>query len=83
VVKTRFHKVWVLKLNLCRYGAAGIINQLMGDAAPAVRAAAVEGICRILNTFWELVPAPTTAAFLAKLVDDLARWGCIKLLKSS
>ena len=46
---------------------AGIINQLMGDAAPAVRASAVEGICRILNTFWELVPAPTTAAFLAKL----------------
>lgn len=52
---------------------AGIINQLMGDAAPAVRAAAVEGICKILNVFWELIPAPTTAAFLAKLVDDLAR----------
>jgi condensin-2 complex subunit G2 len=52
---------------------AGIISQLMGDAAPAVRAAAVGGICRILNTFWELVPAPTTAAFLAKLVDGLAR----------
>ena len=40
---------------------------------PWVRAAAVDGICRILNTFWELVPAPTTAAFLAKLVDHLAR----------
>jgi len=38
---------------------------------PRVRAAAVDGICRILNTFWELVPAPTTAAFLAKLVDHL------------
>ena len=59
---------------------AGIINQLMGDASPAVRASAVEGICRILNTFWELIPAPTTAAFLAKLAGrgPTHPHGCIK-----
>ena len=37
------------------------------DPAPAVRVAAIAGICQILNVFWEMVPSATTAAYLKRL----------------
>ena len=37
------------------------------DPAPAVRVAAINGICQILNVFWEMVPSATTAAYLKRL----------------
>ena len=37
------------------------------DPAPAVRVAAIAGICQILNVFWEMVPSATTAAYLKQL----------------
>ena len=37
------------------------------DPTPAVRVAAIAGICQILNVFWEMVPSATTAAYLKRL----------------
>ena len=37
----------------------------------------MEGVCRVLSTYWEVIPAQTIATFLDKLVKDLAR--CVKV----
>ncbi|KAA0165644.1 hypothetical protein FNF31_00274 [Cafeteria roenbergensis] len=49
------------------------IYRLLADASPAVRAAAAQGTCRILSSFWELVPAATTKRLLARVAGDCAR----------
>ena len=43
------------------------LGKALGDAVPAVRAAAVTGICTLLNNFWELIPAAITAGFLKRI----------------
>ena len=42
------------------------------DPCPAVRVVAVQGVCRICNVFWEMIPPATTKAFIIKLVQELA-----------
>lgn len=42
------------------------------DPAPAVRAAAAPGCCALLDLYWEIIPSATTAAFVARLTDQLA-----------
>ncbi len=44
---------------------------LLGDVAPAVRVVAAQGACRILNLFWEVIPAATARLLLVKLADEL------------
>lgn len=44
---------------------------LLSDGAPAVRAVAVQGVCKVLSVFWEVIPPTTAKSFLVKLVDDL------------
>ncbi len=39
----------------------------LGDESPAVRAEAVGGLCTLLDTYWELVPAGVTAGFLQRV----------------
>jgi len=46
------------------------IGEGLTDACPHVRAAAATGICGLLNTFWELIPAPISAGFLKRLTSD-------------
>ena len=43
------------------------LGACLGDEAPALRAEAVGGICRLLDLFWEVIPAATSAAFLKRL----------------
>jgi hypothetical protein len=43
------------------------LGDALGDAAPAMRSAAVTGVCHLLNTFWELIPAAVTAGFLKRI----------------
>ncbi|GAQ82457.1 hypothetical protein KFL_001120010 [Klebsormidium nitens] len=50
----------------------GLLDKLLSDPAPTVRASAVEGVCRILRVFWELIPSPTTAKLIARLVEELS-----------
>ncbi|CAL4943223.1 unnamed protein product [Urochloa decumbens] len=53
-----------------------LIDKLLMDDCPEIRTVAVEGICRILNQYWEIVPAPTIAKFLSKIVDDMSKDSC-------
>lgn len=43
------------------------LSKGLQDDAPAVRITAASGICSLLNMYWELVPAATTAAYLKRL----------------
>lgn len=38
-----------------------------------VRCAATAGVCRILGSYWELVPPPVIRDLLKRLLGDLAR----------
>jgi condensin-2 complex subunit G2 len=53
-----------------------LIDKLLMDDYPEIRTVAVEGICRILNQYWEIVPAPTISKFLSKIVDDMSKDSC-------
>eukprot|EP00887_Chlorella_sp_A99_P007770 scaffold20.g7770.t1 len=44
-----------------------LLGAALKDEAPGVRAAAVAGVCDVLNEFWELVPAAVTAGFVKQL----------------
>ncbi len=43
------------------------LGDAFGDSVPAVRQAAVSGVCKLLNTFWELIPGAVTAGFLKRV----------------
>jgi condensin-2 complex subunit G2 len=46
------------------------------DDCPEIRAVTVEGLCRILNQFWEVIPSPTISKNLSKIVDDMSKDSC-------
>ena len=48
------------------------LHALLKDDAVPVRVVAVQGVCRVLAHFWELIPAPTAKALLLVLCRDLA-----------
>ena len=49
------------------------------DEAPSVRAAAVKGVCVLLNVWWEIVPQKTLIGFLRRITggnsDIAVGWG--------
>ena len=47
------------------------LSKGLRDEAPSVRVTAASGICAVLNTYWELVPSGTTAAYLKRLTGKL------------
>ncbi|KAL6893501.1 hypothetical protein ACP4OV_007599 [Aristida adscensionis] len=53
-----------------------LIDKLLMDDCPEIRAVAVEGICRILNQYWEVVPSLTISKFLSKIVGDMSKDSC-------
>ena len=53
-----------------------LLDKLLIDDCPEIRAVAVEGICRILNQFWEVIPSPTISKNLSKIVDDMSKDSC-------
>ncbi|KAK9808548.1 hypothetical protein WJX73_007262 [Symbiochloris irregularis] len=48
-----------------------ILGTCLSDAAPAVRAEGVKGLCRLLDLYWEMIPAATSASFLKRLTGEL------------
>lgn len=48
------------------------IEGALADACPAVRVVAVSGLCQLLNTFWELIPAPIIAGNLKVLAGEFS-----------
>lgn len=49
-----------------------LLEKLLVDDCPDVRSVAVEGACRILRLFWEVVPSTITVKLLSKVMDEMA-----------
>ncbi|XP_027077616.1 uncharacterized protein [Coffea arabica] len=56
-----------------------LVNKLLTDECPDVRVVAVEGGCRILNLFWEVIPTPSITKILTKIFDDLTHDNCTEV----
>jgi len=50
------------------------LSDSMVDPCPMVRVAAAEGICSILNLYWEIIPSATTAGYVSRLTG-----GCVSV----
>ncbi|GAB4819198.1 hypothetical protein N2152v2_006244 [Parachlorella kessleri] len=48
------------------------LTSLLKDVVPEVRAAAVAGVCRVLNEYWELIPGTITAGYMKLMAGELA-----------
>ncbi|KAL6961354.1 hypothetical protein U1Q18_039122 [Sarracenia purpurea var. burkii] len=48
-----------------------LLERLLMDECPDVRGVAVEGSCRILNLFWEIIPSSTITKIITKIFDDM------------
>ncbi|KXZ52217.1 hypothetical protein GPECTOR_10g848 [Gonium pectorale] len=50
----------------------GLLMDSLSDTCPAVREAAVDGCCRCLKYFWEIIPAATSAKMIEEVTGKLA-----------
>ncbi|KAG5061253.1 hypothetical protein JHK87_002282 [Glycine soja] len=53
-----------------------LLERLLTDDCPEVRTIAVEGSCRVLHLFWEVIPSPIITKMITKIVDDISHDGC-------
>ncbi|KAH7566693.1 hypothetical protein JRO89_XS08G0217300 [Xanthoceras sorbifolium] len=53
-----------------------LLEKLLMDDFPDVRIVAVEGCCRILHLFWEIIPSSTITKILTKIIDDISHDIC-------
>ncbi|CAN6450246.1 unnamed protein product [Victoria cruziana] len=53
-----------------------LIEKLLFDDCPDVRASAVEGVCRVLCLYWEVIPPSATTKMLTKIFDDMSNDVC-------
>ncbi|TKY70655.1 Condensin-2 complex subunit G2 [Spatholobus suberectus] len=49
-----------------------LLERLLTDDCPEVRIIAVEGSCRVLHLFWEVVPSPIITKIITKIFDDIS-----------
>ncbi|KAK9165322.1 hypothetical protein Scep_000513 [Stephania cephalantha] len=49
-----------------------LLERLLQDECPGVRVVAVEGSCRILHLFWEIIPSSAITKTIANIVDDIS-----------
>ena len=55
----------------------------MKDESPKVRSVGVEGICKILGIYWEIIPTENTYQFLKILICDMANDSSSPLVRQS
>lgn len=60
-----------------------LFDKLLMDECPDVRGVAVEGGCRILNLFWEVIPSEAITKILTKIFDDLTHDACTEVRLST
>ncbi|CAK9137904.1 unnamed protein product [Ilex paraguariensis] len=53
-----------------------LVERLHTDECPDIRVAAVEGSCRILHMFWEIIPSSTITKIITKILDDMTHDAC-------
>lgn len=49
-----------------------LLEKLLKDCCPDVRVVAVEGCCRILHLFWEIIPSSTITKMITIIFDDMS-----------
>ncbi|KAJ1381787.1 Condensin-2 complex subunit G2 [Sesbania bispinosa] len=49
-----------------------LLERLLMDDCPEVRTIAVEGSCRVLHLFWEIIPSPIITKIITKLFNDMS-----------
>ncbi|KAL0350500.1 UNVERIFIED_CONTAM: Condensin-2 complex subunit G2 [Sesamum radiatum] len=60
-----------------------LLDKLLMDECPDVRAVAVEGSCRILYLFWEVIPSPIITKNITRIFDDMAHDACTEVRLST
>lgn len=53
-----------------------LLDRMLSDDCPDIRATAVEGSCRIMYLFWEVIPSSTITKFLTKIIDSMSHDMC-------
>ncbi|KAF2295552.1 hypothetical protein GH714_033180 [Hevea brasiliensis] len=53
-----------------------LLERLLMDDCPNVRVVAVEGCCRVLSLFWEIIPPSTITKILTKICDEMSHDIC-------
>lgn len=53
-----------------------LLERLLMDDCPDVRLVAVEGCCRILHLFWEIIPSASITKIIMKVFDDMSHDIC-------
>ncbi|CAM8884565.1 unnamed protein product [Rhodiola kirilowii] len=49
-----------------------LMEKLLKDDCPDIRVVAVEGSCRILHLFWEIIPSSTITKIVIKILDEMS-----------
>lgn len=49
-----------------------LMEKLLTDDCPDIRAVAVECCCRILHLFWEIIPSSTITKIIIIILDDMS-----------
>ncbi|VFQ75334.1 unnamed protein product [Cuscuta campestris] len=60
-----------------------LMDILVMDECPDVRVVAVEGCCRILHMFWEVIPSLTITKTLTKIFDQMVHDACTDVRNSA
>ncbi|KAF5196392.1 Condensin-2 complex subunit g2 [Thalictrum thalictroides] len=60
-----------------------LLERLLLDECPDVRVVAVEGSCRILYLFWEIIPSSTITKTITKIIDDMSYDLCTEVRLST
>lgn len=60
-----------------------LLEKLLGDECPDVRVVAVEGSCRILHLFWEVVPSSTITKMITRIFDHMIYDACTEVRLST
>ncbi|KAE9606816.1 putative condensin-2 complex subunit G2 [Lupinus albus] len=53
-----------------------LLEKLLMDDCPEVRTISVEGSCRVLHLFWEIIPSPTITKIIKKIFDHMSHDVC-------
>lgn len=56
-----------------------LLEKLLMDDCPDVRVVAIEGGCRVLHLFWEVIPSQIITKILTKIFDYLTHDNCTEV----
>ncbi|CAK8539638.1 unnamed protein product [Lathyrus sativus] len=60
-----------------------LLERLLVDDCPEIRTIAVEGSCRVLQLFWEVIPSPIITKMLSKIIGDMSHDVCSEVRLST